>query len=64
MERGTTEGTVGMVLAGVGLLLELIGFSLPEGRASTTIHMVAIIVFLVSFFLILRSHVRSVRDGR
>jgi predicted cobalt transporter CbtA len=48
----------GGVLAGVGLLLMLVGFSRYKGT-STTIHVVAIVVFLASFFLILRSPVKS-----
>jgi len=50
------EGTVGMVLGFVGLLLLLAGLALPEGGTSTAIHVLAIGFFIVAFVFLARDY--------
>jgi hypothetical protein len=58
------EGTVGMVLGFVGLLLLLAGLALPEGGTSTAIHVVAIGFFMVAFVFLARDYAGWERAGR
>ena len=58
------EGTVGMVLGLVGLLLLLAGLALPEGVTSTAIHILALGFFAGAFVLLARDYAKSERRGR
>jgi hypothetical protein len=58
------EGTVGMALGFVGLLLLLAGLALPEGGTSTAIHVVAIGFFIVAFVFLARDYAGRERTGR
>lgn len=53
------EGTVGTVLGFVGLLLLLAGLALPEGGASTAIHVVAIGILVAAFVFLARERNRG-----
>ena len=57
------EGTLGMVLALVGLLLLLAGLALPEGVTSTAIHTLAIGFFAGAFVFLVRDHAKRERRG-
>ena len=54
----------GLWIAFAALTLMLIGLWLPEGRSSTAIHVVSIVLFLVSLYLFGQERARSVRAGR
>jgi hypothetical protein len=58
------EGTVGIVLGLVGLLLLLAGLALPEGVTSTAIHILAIGFFAGAFGFLARDHAKRERRGR
>ena len=58
------EGTVGLVLVFVGLLLLLAGLALPEGGTSTAIHVVAIGVIVGAFVFLARDYARRERTRR
>jgi hypothetical protein len=58
------EGTVGLVLGFVGLLLVLAGLALPEGGTSTAIHVVAIGIIVGALVFLARDYARRERGGR
>jgi hypothetical protein len=58
------DGTVGLVLGFVGLLLVLAGLAVPEGGTSTAIHVVAIGVIVGAFVFLARNYTRRERGGR